>query len=167
MAKMITKIGQFTGAARSARSASVSQMNLEAPFSSSSVSTSSEDHPTLVLDKGDPEAGKHAELVERAQDKGHPSTLTKGEGRKATRRNRRDSQRAHRAEHGGPKPGNSLDEYPYASTEEGGEGAHVEEVPIADNQAGGKAYSKFLQDEKIQPGDKFHVKVVDSSEKSE
>lgn len=71
-------------------------------------------------------AGNFDEAVAR----GHPTTLTKVEGRSLHRQQRREALRGQP-----PAPaGHSLDEYPFASTAEGGLGANVRAVPVAEQQ---------------------------------
>jgi hypothetical protein len=51
----------------------------------------------------------------------------------------------------------SLDEYPFASTVEGGSGAFVTAVPVAEQHYQGGKLSSFFQNNSIAPGDKFRV----------
>lgn len=54
-----------------------------------------------------------------------------------------------------------LDEYPYASTLEGGEGASVAIVPAWENQlVQGPTLSFFFKLTKMQSGDKFRVVTI-------
>jgi hypothetical protein len=60
-----------------------------------------------------------------------------------------------------PAPaGQSLDEYPFASSAEGGAGSHVMAVPRAEQNYQGGVLSAFYQKHKIQPGDQFDVEFV-------
>ncbi|MDR7380953.1 polymorphic toxin-type HINT domain-containing protein [Promicromonospora iranensis] len=60
-----------------------------------------------------------------------------------------------------PAPaGQSLDEYPFASSAEGGAGSHVMAVPRAEQNYQGGVLSAFYQKHNIQPGDQFDVEFV-------
>lgn len=58
-----------------------------------------------------------------------------------------------------PAPNNSCDEYPFASTREGGAGASVRCVPSGTNSSQGGTLSQFYKN--LKDGDYFCVKVVD------
>lgn len=64
---------------------------------------------------------------------------------------------------GQPKPpqGYSLDEYPFASSVEGGEGAFVRAVPVGEQNYQGGVLSRFYQLNDIQVGDKYGVRFVE------
>lgn len=52
----------------------------------------------------------------------------------------------------------SLDEYPFASSREGGAGARVQPVPVGEQNYDGGVLSAFNMANDIQPGDQFHVR---------
>ena len=54
----------------------------------------------------------------------------------------------------------SRDEYPFASTLEGGEGADVKLVPIQEQRIQGGVINGFYSKNNMNPGDCFYVKVV-------
>lgn len=62
---------------------------------------------------------------------------------------------------GGPRNGYDYDEFPYASTEQGGQGAHVEEVLSGENQAAGRKLGVFYREKGVKHGDKFNIKIVE------
>ena len=101
------------------------------------VTFSSRTHPEL------------AENIRHAQAAGHPSVLTHG-GDSAVNR-------AASLE-GVPniKP-LSRDEYPFASSVEGGAGAWVGHVPASQQNSQGGILSNFFRRNKIKPGDKYRV----------
>lgn len=98
-----------------------------------------------------------ASNVENAIANGHPSVLTRMEDRALIRGNRRDALRGQPA----PGPRQSLDEYPFASTREGGAGSQVGAVPRSEQNCQGGCISQFYQQNGIRDGDKFKVEVVD------
>lgn len=57
-----------------------------------------------------------------------------------------------------PGSGNSWDEYPFASTQEGGQGASVQAVPISEQSDQAKLMRSFTS--KLKPGDPFRVEVT-------
>jgi RHS repeat-associated protein len=56
--------------------------------------------------------------------------------------------------------GQSLDEYPFATTNEGGAGAHVSAVPRAEQNLQGGLLNAFYVTQGINPGDQFKVIVI-------
>ena len=104
----------------------------------------------------------HAKMLENAQSEGHSlEGLERGEGTRAARKNRYESQKEIRKKQGGPPKGYDYDEFPYASTKQGGKGAHVEPVPSVENQAVGRDLGQFYRKYNIKCGDKFNIKIVD------
>lgn len=90
--------------------------------------------------------------VREAIGKGHPDILTHDP--KNARKNRRDSLR------GIPTaPKMQRDEYPFASTKEGGKGASVKSVPEADNMGCGSAVMHQCRKQGVKPGDQYRVVV--------
>jgi hypothetical protein len=67
------------------------------------------------------------------------------------------NRRAALASHRPAKSGFSLDEYPFASTYQGGAGAQVREVPETEQDMQGGKMSTFYQKNKLQDGDEFNV----------
>jgi len=53
--------------------------------------------------------------------------------------------------------GQSLDEYPFACSAQGGCGSFVRPVPVGEQSYQGGVLSRFLQDFGIRPGDPFDV----------
>jgi hypothetical protein len=92
-----------------------------------------------------------ASNIENAQMAGHPSTLTYG-GPGMNSVNRPI------ATEGIPRvPGLSIDEYPFACTNEGGAGAWIGHVPPGEQFIQGGVISDFLQRNGLQAGDAFTV----------
>ncbi|MGC1301319.1 MAG: NucA/NucB deoxyribonuclease domain-containing protein [Caulobacteraceae bacterium] len=95
--------------------------------------------------------------VDAAIGEGHPSKLHRLEIQPLRRKNRRDALRGLGAR---PKD-QSYDEYPPASSQEGGAGARVALVPRSEQNVQGGQLSAFYRKHKIKHGDPFHIKVVD------
>jgi RHS repeat-associated protein len=87
---------------------------------------------------------------------GAPSTLTRVTARATIRANRRAALRGQPA----PPPSQSLDEYPFASSAEGGAGAQVRPVPIQEQHIQGGQLSLFYQRHNLRAGQQFHVRVI-------
>jgi hypothetical protein len=96
-----------------------------------------------------------AENIRNAQLAGHPRVLTHGGNQRANRR---------AATAGVPEiPGTSRDEYPFASSIEGGESAwvgHVPTAPLNQNSAQGGLLSLFVRRTGLRPGDRYRVVIV-------
>jgi hypothetical protein len=109
--------------------------------------------PTLTID-----ASKYPQLDENiahAQAAGHPQVLTYNGGGAASVSNRSA------ATSGIPKlKGTSIDEYPFASSVQGGSGAWVGHVPVAQQNAQGAILRNFYGSAGIRAGDSFIVKVI-------
>ena len=104
----------------------------------------------------------HTKMLDNAVGKGHSlENLKRGKGTKAAKKNRYESQKDIRKKQGGPKKDHDYDEFPYASTTQGGKGAHVEEVLSAENQAAGRELGEFYRKEGIKPDDIFDIKIID------
>jgi uncharacterized Zn-binding protein involved in type VI secretion len=82
--------------------------------------------------------------------------LTRKQGRSRIRKNRRAALKG-RAK--GP-PGTSLDEFPFASSNEGGAGANVAPIDVKEQNAQGGKLSSFYQKHGLKDGDPYIVKVV-------
>ncbi|MBC2582897.1 hypothetical protein HGI79_22095 [Clostridium sp. DJ247] len=104
----------------------------------------------------------HVKMLENAQKDGHTlNNLERGSGTRAANKNRYNSQKEIRKNQGPPPKGFDYDEFPYASTKQGGEGAHVEPVPSAENQAVGRDLGQFYRKYNIKEGDLYDVKITD------
>jgi hypothetical protein len=101
-------------------------------------------------------------MLRNAQAGGH-SLLDqkKGSGTKAASSNRYYSQKDIRKAQGGPPAGHDYDEFPYASTKQGGTGAHVEPVPSADNQDAGRKLGAFYRKHKLKENDSFDINILE------
>ena len=93
-----------------------------------------------------------ADNIESAIDAGHPSVLPRTSPAQAVQ-NRRE------ACAGFSGPG-SPDEYPFASTMEGGAGSQVRGVPLQEQYRQGGTVNAFYQQNSIGVGDKFKVQVT-------
>ncbi|WP_236335725.1 NucA/NucB deoxyribonuclease domain-containing protein [Paenibacillus auburnensis] len=101
-------------------------------------------------------------MLENAQEKGHSlENLERGEGTRAAQKNRYEAQKQIRKEQGPPPQGYDYDEFPYASTKQGGAGAHVEPVLNNENQAVGRDLGQFYRINGIAKNGKFDVKIID------
>ncbi|CAB4031408.1 Hypothetical predicted protein [Paramuricea clavata] len=84
---------------------------------------------------------------------GHPSQLHRITDRNAIAKNRRDSGCTRM-----PKPpGKNCDEYPFASSQEGGTGAQIMAVPIRENSMQGGLLGGFYRSQGIGDGDCYNV----------
>jgi len=105
-------------------------------------------HQVTISAKKYPESAKH---IRDAQKAGHPKVLTAD--RTNAKANRRASLR------GKPKvKGKDLDEYPFATTKEGGAGASVRPIAPGDNRGSGSSMGHQIRG--LPNGAKFEVKVV-------
>jgi hypothetical protein len=95
-----------------------------------------------------------ADNIDDAQAKGKPDVLTRITDGKKIRQNRRAACRKVR-----PRRGFSCDEYPFASTAQGGVGASVRLVPVQEQNIQGGIISSFYRVKAIGNGDKFRVSV--------
>lgn len=98
-----------------------------------------------------------AKNIENAISQGAPTVLTREASKRQIRRNRRDALRGQQA----AGPGQSLDEYPFASTKQGGSGACVAAVCAGEQSIQGGQISQFYQRNNINDGDSFNVRIVD------
>jgi hypothetical protein len=94
-----------------------------------------------------------ANNVQSALDEGHPGILTRTRDQDLIDANREA------ACHGFCGPG-SPDEYPFASTHEGGAGARVQGVPLKEQRIQGGVLSRFYAKYGIGDGDRFRVIVT-------
>jgi RHS repeat-associated protein len=98
-----------------------------------------------------------ADNIEKAIADGQPSVLTRLTDRRAIDRNRRNALRG-RAPAG---HGYSRDEYPFASSYQGGRGARVADVPGWQNDQQGFMMREFYRNYAIADGDSYRVRVID------
>ena len=87
---------------------------------------------------------------------GQPSVLTRGADKAAILATRREALRG--LGKAGPKM--SWDEYPFASTVEGGAGARVSAVPVVEQNIQGGVLSSFYDQYRITAGRQFGVRVI-------
>lgn len=106
--------------------------------------------PTVTFSRG--RAPGVARTFDDAVADGAPTTLTRAD--RETKLANRDA-----ALDGVPKApkGQSLDEYPFASSAEGGSGATVRPVPVGEQNYQGGKLSSFYRNNGVNPGDQFHV----------
>jgi hypothetical protein len=106
--------------------------------------------PTLMVDCS--KVPELAENIYQAQKAGRPAVLTRSASGEANRA---------AALKGIPRiPGYIRDEYPFASTQQGGAGAWVGHVSIAGHRSQGAAIARFYADNAIAVGSRFRVKVI-------
>ena len=94
--------------------------------------------------------------MEDALAQGKPDVLNRTTDRAEIRRNRREALRGQSA----AGPGQSLDEYPFASCAQGGAGACVRPVPAGENHTQGGDLGAFYSRYNIRHGDPYRVRVV-------
>lgn len=109
-----------------------------------------------VLEFDSTEFPNKTKVMTQKMGKTKRKTLTRQTGRSKIRRNRRAALK------GKKKAGKnlSLDEFPFASTRQGGKGAAVRAIPVSEQNAQGGKMSSFYQNNNIKDGDSFIVKVV-------
>jgi RHS repeat-associated protein len=83
---------------------------------------------------------------------GKPMTITYDANRQNARQRRREA-----LKNTPPKPGSDRDEYPYASTKEGGKGADVNYVPTSENRKHGGFIGALVVANNMQTGDQFQM----------
>jgi len=117
---------------------------------------------------------EHHALLKQAEKEGHSlKGLKRLTDKQAIRRNRRRSQAPIRAKKrkasaaagivdkaGGPGSGYNYDEFPYASTHQGGTGATVKRTSETDNQDAGRDLGAFYKKRKIGEGDSFDISLT-------
>jgi len=98
-----------------------------------------------------------ADNIEKAQMEGKPYVLTR-----ATEAQKNQNRRNALKNIPISDPiNNSRDEYPFASSVEGGSGARTAEVPKREQSIQGGTLSSFYQKNNIKPGSKYGVKVIE------
>jgi RHS repeat-associated protein len=110
------------------------------------------ENPTLEVKSG--EIPETAANIASAQAAGQPIVLTYDPQNAIQRRNQ-----ALKASGLPSSPLAWRDEYPFATTMEGGAGAQVRYVPAAEQQIQAGQLSSFYQRNRLQPGDRFYVRV--------
>ncbi|MFP4365424.1 MAG: RHS repeat-associated core domain-containing protein [Spirochaetia bacterium] len=98
-----------------------------------------------------------AQNIENAQSSGQPINLTRMQNRSGIRANRRAALRGHQR----PDPSMSLDEYPFASTYEGGSGATVSPVPATEQNIQGGELGGIYRSNNIVDREQFTIEVID------
>ncbi|EPQ32217.1 uncharacterized protein PFL1_00414 [Pseudozyma flocculosa PF-1] len=93
---------------------------------------------------------------------GKPSTLHRDSANASTRRQQTACQSPNRCS-GNPTDSNSCDEYPYASSIEGGAGSATRCVPSAENSSQGGSLSSFYRSAGVADGDAYNVAFKGSS----
>ena len=114
-----------------------------------------DDLPTIEFDQSTPNVSTN---IREALEEGKPSVLSRETNKDVIAKNRRE---ALRGKENLREQGTSLDEFPFASTKEGGSGARVKAVPVREQSVQGGKLSQFFQRNNIKQGDKFKVKVKD------
>lgn len=96
--------------------------------------------------------------------KGNPTLLTYDSNKSSARRRRR-----HLSKAAGGLIGASdinVDEYPYATTKEGGSNAAINLVPASENKSHGGYIGSLIRINKMKTGDKFNIILIeDKSDK--
>ena len=115
-----------------------------------------DDLPTLQFSKS--ETPNITNNIEKAINDGASNILTRETSKSQIRANRRA---ALKNMEGIRNPGQSLDEYPFASSKEGGKGARVQAVPIQEQNIQGGKMSQFYQKNDLNNGDKYKVEIKD------
>lgn len=120
---------------------------------SASAVRSTKELPTVAFSRGKaPEIGK---VFDDAVSAGAPTTLNRATvAQKAA--NRRNALRGHDS----PPKGQQREEYPFASSTQGGTGALVRPVPAGEQSYQGGILSTFYRDSKVVPGDAYNVIFV-------
>jgi nicotinamidase-related amidase len=113
--------------------------------------------PTVTFSKAKvPNIAAH---IEAAQKAGKPATLTKVDSTTQAA-NRSAACKGFTATAAEKAKGfTSCDEYPFASSKEGGTNASTSAVPVSEQNSQGGTLSAFYQGNSIQTGDKFQVSV--------
>jgi hypothetical protein len=109
----------------------------------------------MIYDHANPIQRETAENIWHAQQAGHPDVLTYNGGGAAKLANRE-------AATGSVQdiPGTWKDEYPFATTREGGAGSWVGHVAPLSQRSQGGTIKAFIERYQLQVGDQFRVKVI-------
>lgn len=121
--------------------------------------------PVMVYSKA--EFPVIANGIEEAIKKGHPEILTRLHPKLDKKRinNQRAAATRPLKEEARKNPsskpsGHTVDEYPFASTVEGGKGAHTVWAPVSEQNAQARLIRNFNRDNNIKPGDQYKVIIV-------
>ena len=98
-----------------------------------------------------------ADNIQKVQAECAPEVLNRASIKSEIRRNRREAL----ANSDKAPAGESLDEYPFASTTQGGRGSRFERVLVSEQNRQGGTLSSFYQKNDIKDGDPFRVEVRD------
>ncbi len=110
--------------------------------------------PVLEFDSADfPNKTKN---MKKKMGKGKRKKLTRQTGRSKIRKNRRAALKGKKK----AGTGKSLDEFPFASSKQGGKGAAVAAIPTSEQNAQGGKLSSFYQKHNLKHGDSYWVKVT-------
>ncbi|XP_028406394.1 uncharacterized protein LOC114528869 [Dendronephthya gigantea] len=93
-------------------------------------------------------------------DKGEPSTLTRITDKARIRKNRVDSGCT---KYGWRPKGYNVDEYPFASSAQGGKGAVLRLVPIRENSRQGGKLAQFYKKNDIKNGDSYDIELINDT----
>ncbi|MFD2919975.1 DUF6443 domain-containing protein [Terrimonas rubra] len=93
--------------------------------------------------------------LKKSLAKGKPMTITYDSNRSNARKRRREA-----LKNTPIKPGYDRDEYPYASTKEGGNGADVNYVPTSENRRHGGLIGALVVANNMQSGDMFQMVLI-------
>jgi len=94
--------------------------------------------------------------IASAQARGYPSVLSRTTNQSLIDQNRRNACRNFVP---GPAPNTSCDEYPFASTYQGGAGASIQGVPVVEQLIQGGILSSFYRNSSIPDRGQFSVVV--------
>jgi hypothetical protein len=97
-----------------------------------------------------------ADHIATAQAKGKPSELTRITDKKKIDKNRRAACKKFKKQ---PPNNTSCDEYPFASTAQGGAGSSIRAVPVKEQNIQGGILSSFYRVNSIKNGSRFKVRV--------
>jgi hypothetical protein len=110
--------------------------------------------PTLTFSRSRiPNIASH---IASAQSRGFPSILTRTTNSTLIDRNRREACRNFVPQ---APPNTSCDEYPFASTYEGGAGSSIRAVPLTEQNIQGGIISSFYRNNSIRDGSRFRVRI--------
>jgi len=159
-AKKLKKLGKGLVGARGKKSSEAIKQLEELARAKISKGSGKPKNPIFEVSKK--QYPNHTKMLENAQKNGHSlEGLERGSGTRAAQKNRYEAQKEIRKKQGPPPKGCDYDEFPYASTKQGGAGSHVEPVQSAENQAVGRDLGKFYREQAIKENGKFDIKITD------
>lgn len=127
-----------------------SQEDAVLAWASGVAAKAADDIPTVLFSRS--RGPGIASNFDNAVANGAPTRLTRV-GDAARNANRRDALRGQSR----APAGQSLDEYPFACSAQGGCGSFVRSVPVGEQHYQGGVLSQFFQRSGVQPGDPFNV----------